>query len=204
MDEKVSKAIFSLMQNVVDKLDAISKDINNKSNTDISETILNSNDVLKDLISKVLSNQSKLNQTNLDIEDRISESIAGNKIMPSTNNYTEYSLIGKEAYFKPRILVIILFSLVIIWSSIKYIPSYLSQQSLLNKEKEEYQYFYNYVYLNQFKNSGEITADKFLNRIKQKDTLLFNEYNVLMSTYQNEMRKKQLTEELRSLHKNDR
>ena len=94
-----------------------------------------------------------------------------------------------------------MFSIVIIWSSIKYVPSYLSENSILKKEKEDYQFFYKYVFLNQFKNSKTTSVDLVLKKIQQKDTVLIKEYKLLYDTYQNEIRKIQIKKELKSLEK---
>lgn len=197
MDENANKAIFNLMQIVVDKLEAISKDVNKNDHRK-----LNKNNETHELISKTISNQT---QTNLDIENRIISSIVEHKTSPSiTNNYAEYSFFGSKSHFKPKTLIIILFSLVIIWSSLKYIPTYVTENSSLNKEREEYQLFYNYVYLKQFKNDKIISANEILKKVRQKDSLFMKEYNALLNNYQNEIRKEELKEELNSLDNNDR
>lgn len=204
MNENTDKAIFTLMQKVVDKLEAISKDINNKDHVEISDIIIKKDDETKELISKTIKNQAILNQTSLNIENRIINAIEKNKATPSVNNYNEYSLLGSRSHFKPFTLIIMLFVLVITWSSIKYIPPYFIENSLLNKEKKEYELFYNYVYLNQFK-SGKINiASEILKKVRQKDTLFMKEYYTLLSTNKREIRKQKLKEELNSLNYNDR
>jgi hypothetical protein len=201
MDENTSNAIFNLMQNVVDKLDNIAEKVNKKGDTEISDVIIKNNNELKNLVARSLNNQNKIIQSNLEIESRIVESVEKNQTSPSVNNYAEYSVFGSKSHFKPLSLGLMLFGLILIWSSIKYLPSYINDRSFLKKEKEDYQFFYNYVYLNQFKNSRNVTADEFLKRIQEKDTLLINEYNTLLNTYKKEIKKQQLKEELKSLEK---
>lgn len=203
MDENINKAIFTLMQKVVDKLEAISKDVNNKDYVEISDIILKKDSETKELISKTIKNQAILNQTNLDIENRIINAIIENKSTPSISNHKEYSLLGSKSHFKPLTLILILFSLVIIWSSLKYIPTYFIENSSLSKEREEYQLFYNYVYLKQFKNDEPNIAGETLKKVKQKDTLFMKEYYVLLNTYRREIRKQELKEELNSIDNND-
>lgn len=204
MEENTNKAIFTLMQKVVDKLEAISKDVNNKDHVELSDIILKKDSETKELISKTINNQAILNKTNLDVENRIIDSIIKNRITPSVNNYTEYSLLGSKSHFKPKVLILILFSLVLIWSSLKYIPTYFIENGSLNNEKEEYELFYNYVYLKQFKNDEPNIAGETLKKIKQKDSLFMKEYNTLLNTYKREIRKQELKEELNSLDNNDR
>ena len=68
----------------------------------------------------------------------------------------------------------------------------------------QYELFYEYVSLKQFK-EGEINiADEILKKIKQKDSLFIKEYRTLSNTYKREIRKQELKEELNSLDNNDR
>lgn len=204
MDENTSKAIFNLMQNVVDKLDAISKDLNKKEPVKTNNHLIKNDKETTELILRTIQNQVKLEQITLQIENRIINSIKNNRITPAVNNYTEYSLFGSKSYLKPRTVILMIFSLVIIWSSIKYLPSYITEQSLLSREKEAYQIFYNYVYLKQFKNHEIITDNEILKKINQKDSIFMEEYQTLISNLQKELRKQELKEELNSLDNNDR
>jgi len=204
MDQNTTTAIFNLMQNVVDKLDSLSQDLKENKNNDLNDIIIKNSDEIKIYLKKFIDNQTNLAALNLVTEGRIIESIEKNKITPSINNYTEYNLFGSKSHFKPLSLVIIAFALVAVWSSIKYLPTYFNENSTLTKEKEDYELFYNYVYLSQFKNSENITANKLLKRIQNKDTLFLKEYSILFKTYQKEMKRKQLKEELKILERNDR
>ncbi|SDF26563.1 hypothetical protein [Cellulophaga baltica] len=204
MDQNPTHVIFNLMQNVVDKLDALSQDLNNNKGNELNDVITNNSNEIKAYLKKSIDNQVSLSKQNLAIEVRINESIEKNKTIPSINNFTEYNLFGNKSHFKPFSLIIIAFALVVIWSSIKYLPTYLNESSLLSKEKEDYELFYNYVYLNQFKSSETITAAKILKKIQDKDTLFFREYRSLLKMYQKEIKKQQLKEELNILEDNDR
>jgi predicted DNA-binding ribbon-helix-helix protein len=203
MDENTNKAIFTLMQKVVDKLEAISEDVNNKDKTELGDIIKKSNIAITELVTEIIKTQSKFLQTSSVIRDEVINYIKENKITPNVNSYTEYSLLGSKSHFKPKALILMLFSLVIIWSSLKYIPTYFIKNGSLSKEKEEYKLFYNYVYLKQFKNDEPNIAGEILKRVKQKDTLLMKEYHILLNTYQREIRKQELKEELNSLDNND-
>ena len=204
MDQNTTTAIFNLMQNVVDKLDSLSQDMKNKEDSELNDIIVKNSNEIKVYLKKSIDNQTNLAKQNLVVENRIIESIEKNRTTPSINNFTEYNLFGSKSHFKPLSLVLIAFTLVLVWSSIKYLPTYFSNKSALTREKEDYELFYNYVYLNQFKSSETVTADKFLKRIQDKDTLFLKEYNTLLKTYQKEVKKQQLKEELKSLENNDR
>lgn len=204
MDENTTKAIFNLMQNVVDKLDTLSKDLKNKEDKELNDIIIRNSNEIKVYLKKTINNQAEQEKQNLVTEGRIIESMEKKISTPSINNFTEYNLFGSKSHFKPLSLVIVAFALVLVWSSIKYLPTYFNKSSELTREKEDYEIFYNYVYLNQFKSSGTITADKYLKKIQAKDTLFQSEYNLLLETYQKGIKKQQLKEELKSLESNDR
>ena len=204
MEENTNKAIFTLMQKVVDKLDTISKDVNKKDQNELSDVISKENKQLKELIEITISNQSVLGQKNTNTRKEIIDSIKENAVTPNVNNYTEFSLLGRKSHFKPKTLIIMLFSLLIIWSSLKYLPTYFIEKSSLSKEREEYLVFYNFVYLKQLNNDEIINANEILKKVQQKDTLFMKEYHSLLSTYQREIRKQELKEELKLLDNNDR
>ena len=203
MEENTNTAIFTLMQKVVDKLDAISKNVNKKDQNELSDVISKENKQLKELIEITISNQSVLGQKNLNTRKEIIDSIKENAVTPNVNNYTEFSLLGRKSHFKPKTLIIMLFSLLIIWSSLKYLPTYFIEKSSLSKEREEYLVLYNFVYLKQLNNDEIINANEILKKVQQKDTLFMKEYHTLLSTYQREIRKQELKEELKSLENND-
>lgn len=204
MEQNTTTAIFNLMQNVVDKLDTMSENLKGNEDNELKDMLAENSNEIKISLKKAISNQTSLAQIIQTSEGKIIESFEKNKTIPSVNNYTEYNLIGSKSHFKPLSLLLFAFALVVVWSSIKYLPSYFNESSLLSKEKENYELFYNYVYLQQFKKSEIITADVFLKKIKDKDTLFLKEYNVLLETYQKERKKQQLKDELKSLESHDR
>ncbi|QNK76248.1 hypothetical protein H7F37_08785 [Winogradskyella sp. PAMC22761] len=204
MDENTNKAIFTLMQKVVDKLETISKDVSSKDQTELENIIKKTNVQITKLVPEVIKLQSKLLQNSLDTKDEIVDFIKENTDTPVINNHTEYNLIGSKSHFRSWVIGVFFLGLVTVWCSIKYLPAYFTENSLLNKEKEEYELFYEYVSLKQFK-EGEINiADEILKKIKQKDSLFIKEYRTLSNTYKREIRKQELKEELNSLDNNDR
>ena len=204
MEENTNKAIFTLMQKVVDKLDAISKDVNKKDQTELVDIVKKTNVAITALVTDMFNSQTKLLQTSSDISDEVSSCLKENKITPTVNNYAEYSLLGSKSHFKPWVIGVFFFCLVTIWCSIKYLPSYFIEKSSLSKAKEDYQIFYNYVYLKEFKNDKNTIANETLKKVQQKDTLFMKEYHTLLNTYQREIRKQELKEELKLLDNNDR
>ena len=204
MEQNTTTAIFNLMQNVVDKLDAMSEDLKGKEDNELKNMLAENSNEIKISIQQSINNQTGLAQIIQKSEGKIIESLEKNKTTPSVNNYIEYNVFGSKSHFKPLSLLFVAFALVVVWSSIKYLPSYFNESSLLSKEKEDYELFYNYVYLQQFKKSEIITADASLKRIQDKDSLFLKEYNALLETYQRERKKQQLKEELKSLESHDR
>lgn len=196
MGINTEEIVFNLMQKVADKLEEIEKNLKSKDNEDLKEVIQD--------VKTIKNNQLLQNKKNKDFEVRVVQSIEDNLSIPTVNNYKEYSFLGGNSTFKKKELIILLFGVVFLWSSIKYIPSFFTSYSTIVKEKEDYEFFYNYILLKQFESSKHITANKFLERIQQKDTVLIDEYHKLLDAYQYERRKQQLKEELRKLEKNDR
>ena len=192
------------MQNVVDKLDTMSENLKGNKDNELKDMLAENSNEIKISLKKAISNQTSLAQIIQTSEGKLIELFKENKTATSVNNYTEYNLIGSKSHFKPLSLLLVAFALVVVWSSIKYLPSYFNESSLLSKEREDYELFYNYVYLQQFKKAETITADSFLKRIQDKDTLFLKEYNALLETYQKERKKQQLIDELKSLESHDR
>ena len=203
MDENTNKALFTLMQKVVDKLETISKDVNRKDQTKLEDIIKDTNIQTDKLVLQLVEALSKLLKNSLDTKNEIVEYVEKSIETPNVNNYTEYSLFGSKSHFKPWIIGVFFFGLVTVWCSIKYLPSYFTEKSLLSKERAEYQIFYNYVYLKQIRKDEPIIANDILKRIKQKDTLFMKEYHTLLKTHQREIKKQELKEQLNALDNND-
>lgn len=203
MDENTNKALFTLMQKVVDKLETISKDVNRKEQTELEDIIKDTNVQTDKLVVQLVEALSKLLQNSLDTKNEIVEYVKESIETPNVNNYTEYSLFGSKPHFKPWVIVVIIFSLVTVWCSAKYLPSYFTERSLLSKERAEYQIFYNYVYFKQIRKDEHNIANEILKKIKQKDTLFMKEYQTLLKNHQREIKKQELKEQLNALNNND-
>jgi len=202
MDENTNNDIFVIMQKVLDKLKNISED-STKSNKESENIHIRRHLELGEEFDKIYRLVKLAHRLILDSENKIINTIEKNKTTPNANNYTEYSLFGNKSHFKPWILVAFFFGLTTIWCSIKYLPSYLTEKSLLSKEREEYQLFYNYVYLKHFKKDELNVANDILKKIKQKDTLFMKEYHTILNNHQRQIKKQELEEELKSLENDD-
>ncbi|WP_405611504.1 hypothetical protein [Polaribacter sp. Asnod1-A03] len=203
MEENTNKALFTLMQKVVDKLETISKDVSSKDQTELETIIKKTNVQITKLVPEVIKLQSKLLQNSLDTKSEIVEYVKESIETPNVNNYTEYSLFGSKSHFKPWVIGVFFFGLVTVWCSAKYLPSYFTEKSLLSKERAEYQIFYNYVYFKQIRKDEPNVANDILKKIKQKDTLFMKEYHTLLKTHQREIKKQELKEQLNALDNND-
>lgn len=203
MEENTNNDILIIMQKVLDKLKHLSEAID-QNNAELNGIFIQNNTELYKVLEKIGKSLVLAHESIGNLGNKVIETIEKNKAIPNVNNYTEYSLLGSKSYFKPLTLIIMLFSLVLIWSTIKYVPPYLIEYSDLKKEKEEYIFFYNYVYLNQFKNEGKTTANEILNKYRENDTLLMKEYHNLINVYEKKIRKQQLEEELKLLENHDR
>jgi len=73
MDENTNKALFTLMQKVVDKLETISKDVNRKDQTELEDIIKDTNIQTDKLVLQLVEALSKLLQNSLDTKNEIVE-----------------------------------------------------------------------------------------------------------------------------------
>lgn len=74
MEQNTTTAIFNLMQNVVDKLDAISQDLEGKGDNELKDILAENSNELKLRIKKVIENQSGLAQAIQSSEEKIIQS----------------------------------------------------------------------------------------------------------------------------------
>jgi len=187
MDENTNNAIFNLMQKVVDKLDEIFEKLNQKKEAKSNEPHSNINDEINTKLLEIINYQKITLKRYLLLDKKISDSL---KTKNNLKN-KEYYLIDKNDFIKPRMIFLILFALITIWSSFKFIPKYFLEKSNLKKDKRAYELFYNYVYLKQFESSVKTSADIILEKIYQNDTVFITEYNLLLKTHQKQVKKNQ-------------
>lgn len=197
MENNTSESVLNLMQNVVDKLDEILEKIENTKNIKPELTSLIK---LPENIDKLFLQQTAILKK-IDISrQEVNSSLISNNRSNETHNY-KYIMFGKDSPLNTRFLIYIVAFVVISWSGIKYLPSYFSEHSELKQEKENYQLFYNYLYLKQVesKNNGTQKLEVILNKIKEGDDKIYKEYNFLLTRYQKQLRKQELEYELKKL-----
>tara|TARA_R110001583_G_scaffold44966_2_gene142200 strand:- start:11547 stop:12140 length:594 start_codon:yes stop_codon:yes gene_type:complete len=197
MENNTQEAIFNLMQNIVDKSDEILVKIENNKNSkpesdfltnlpiEFNKLLLQQNNILKQI------DGSKLELTN---------SLKSNKGTNETRNY-EYIIFGKDSPLNTRFIIYMIAFVIISWAAIKYVPPFLLNLSELKQEKENYELFYNYYYLKQFEHRKEIPNNvvNLFNKIKNKEPTIMNEYKMLDDSFNKEIRKQELENELKKL-----
>ncbi len=203
--ENTDNAIFNLMQNIVDKLETIEKRIETKNEQKeieiksfISTFKNQQSDILKCIqaLYDVTMGESESNEMS---RQEISDKLKETELIPvvnETNN--EYSLIGSKSIFTPKQLIAFMVFLVVIWSSIKYIPPYLNEKSDIKQKFEEYDILTNYIYLNNDTKTKDF-MNRTLDKIRKKDTVFMKHYYKIMKKHQIELQKRKLQQELKSL-----
>lgn len=197
MENNTEEAIFHLMQNVIDKLDQLDLKLSGKKSLDVEKILSDKILGIEKSSKNLMTNQNKYYASNVKAFTRIIGDI--NKITPSVNNYKEYNLIGKEAMVKPRLLLISIFVFISTWAALKYLPTYFNEKSELKLKKEQYQIFYEYIYLKQFDSIKRTNVELLFKKIKNKDSIILKEYYSLSNEYQKSIKINQLKEELRRL-----
>lgn len=199
MENEREQRIINLMQELVDKLDEISDEIQNKDKK-IQSLISENYKLQTDKIIENLKLNAKLyREKSTELSDILLDKLENQKPIPSTNNNNHYSLLGEKSSLKSKQIVLILFALTFLWGLIKYGPEYYLEYSDLKKDKENYELFYNYAYLNQFENADSINADMILKGFKNRDSLIMKRYDLLLNAYKVEIKKRQLLKELNAL-----
>ncbi|UMB59984.1 hypothetical protein MHL31_12980 [Lutibacter sp. A80] len=197
MENNNNEAIFNLMQNVVDKLDEISEKNEGDKNPIPDLTSL---EKLSKEVEKIRLQQDSILKEINKSKQEISKSTILDKRPIETNNY-KYIMFGKDSPLNTRFLFYIIFFIAISWSGIKYLPPYFSAHSELKQDKDNYELFFNYLYLKEVasENNGTQKMKIILDKIKKGDDKLLKEYNSLFTRYQKQLRKQELENELKKL-----
>ncbi|WP_111706575.1 hypothetical protein [Lutibacter citreus] len=199
MENSNTKAVFNLMQNIVDKLDEVSAKIDIKNDTvqkPESDFLTNLPIEFNKLLLQQNNISKRIDTYNQELTNSLKSSIGTNE----TNNY-ECIIFGKDSPLNTKFVIIVIAFICISWAAIKYVPPFLLNRSELKQEKENYQTFYNYIYLKKFESHKELPQDleNLFEKIKSKEAILMNEYNELNEVYKKEMRKQKLESELKKL-----
>ncbi len=203
--EDTNNAIFNLMQNIVDKLESIENSITTKDEQEKNENqnLINEfntkNKAILNLIKALYNVVENENKTNAELRKEFLNKLKEVELTPIVNQTTnEYSLFGNKSIFERKQLIAFIVFLVVVWSSIKYLPSFISENSEMIQKYENYEILTNYLYFNKETKLKNL-IDKTYNKIQKKDTVFMNEYYNLMRKQQIELQRRKLQEELNSL-----
>ncbi|MEI6866772.1 hypothetical protein [Flavicella sp.] len=188
-----NKKVLYLMQNICDKLDALVDNINTiKADQLDSETFLEFVKLQELLVTNhnaLDKNQKTMNSHMINLAKNMGR--LGNK--PNViNQKKEYYLFGKETPFSSKLLLILIAFIFIASSGFKYIPIYLTENSAIKTERDEYELFYQYVFLDAYSKNNKISKNiaSTLNDIQQKDTVLLQYVDKLSKKYNTQLQKK--------------
>lgn len=197
-----NKKVLYLMQNICDKLDALSVNINSINDSQInSEAFKELVELPKQIITShnVLDNNYKtMNSYLINLAKYMRE--LGNR--PNViNQKKEYYLFGKDTPFTSKLLLSIITFILILFSGFKYVPSYLNKHSALKTERDEYKLFYEYVFLNEYSKRKNVPVNviEILNKIKKEDTSFIQNIKALNKKYSKQLKKQALLKQLESL-----
>jgi len=221
-EEKAIKSVTFLMQNVVNKLDDISKKIDSqkldKSTEETyqkisadsdkkSEIILKEIDVIKQGLNKPID-LAEIESSLTDLRQGINNMDASfQKVLEKkpdsvTTHNKSVTVFGDDATFSVKTLFILLAFTIICWSAIKFLPSYFSERSELEKEKQLYYDYYKFNYYLNFEQEdkkGINYMEKILDAIESNDSLFVKKYEELQISCSNELKKKELKKQLKQL-----
>jgi hypothetical protein len=202
MDSNSENAIYHLMQNVIDKLDTIENNIHQKEKDKYFKISFDSMGELQTFIEDFFKEQLDLfKNSNEGLFINLNSSLEKNKTPPSINNYKEYSIFGNQSNFNPKQLIYLVIGITILWFSFKFLPIYYIEHSTLKKEKLVFQTYYEYTFLKQFSKSDKISAEEVYTKIKNNDTIIMNEYKMLLKEFSKEIKKRELERQLKNLEK---
>ncbi|AUC21965.1 MULTISPECIES: hypothetical protein [Polaribacter] len=199
-----NKKVLYLMQNVCDKLDALSGNVNIISDSQVEcETFAEFIELEERIVSNqnmLIKSQTTMNSHIIDLEKKIE--LLGNK--PKViHQKKEYYLFGKDTPFSSKLLLITIAFIFIASSGFKYIPIYLTENSAIKTERDEYELFYQYVFLDAYSKNNKISKNivSTLNDIQQKDTVLLQYVHKLSKQYNTQLQKEALEKQLENLDK---
>jgi hypothetical protein len=197
-----NKKVLYLMQNVCDKLDALSGNVNIISDSQVeSETFAEFIELEERIVSNqnmLIKSQTTMNSHIIDLEKKIE--LLGNE--PKViHQKKEYYLFGKDTPFSSKLLLITIAFIFIASSGFKYIPIYLTENSAIKTERDEYELFYQYVFLDAYSKNNKISKyiTSTLNDIQQKDTVLLQYVYKLSKKYNSQLKKEALEKQLENL-----
>lgn len=218
LEDTIKKNNF-LMQSVADKMDAFSK---NKK-TDGIET-KEKNTVLEDLkkelnnhyknISDTITKLLKASQINASELENKETSIKINAILKTLTDYInkdearvhihkkQIILFGKDSSLTTKSFLLMVGILIILVSSLKYLPPFFDHFSNVKKERDTYQIFYRYHYLRFIKESNNQALENIENQLKliqNQDSSFMQNYNDMEEWLKKDLQIKSLKDQLKEI-----
>ena len=199
-----NKKVLYLMQNVCDKLDALSDNVKIISESQVeSETFAEFIELEEGIVSnqeKLIKSQTTMNSHIVNLEKNIESLSDAPKV---THQKKEYYLFGKDTPFSSKLFLITIACILIASFGFKYIPRYLTENSKLKTERDEYKLFYQYIFLDAYSKNNKISKNiaSTLNDIQQKDTVLLRYIHKLSKQYNTQLKKEALEKQLENLEK---
>ena len=198
---------IKLMQNIVDKLDEISSEIdksNNNDNKALSKEIspiTNELKVIPKKFNEIIANQIKLANNFAFISENIEKTIKEHRTPITNSTKTEIIIFGKDSPFSSKLLLISTICLLIFSCGFKYIPNYLKEQNAIELKTDKYKMFYDHLYLTTYENdnNGHKYVSNIFEQIEKKDTSFRKEHNRLLAEYSKKIKKKKLQQQLTEL-----
>lgn len=205
-----NEMILNLMQNVCDELEKISE--NNKLIKDkifeetIVEALPESNLEIDSKILEIKNRQEKLailmSKTKLSIETIVK---ASRPLIKNTQT-NEYYLLGKHAQISAKLLILITSTVLMAFLAFKYIPPYITENSAITTERDNYKLFYDYVFLSAYKtgNNSPDNVSDVLERIIKREPSLMKDIKSFRDTYSAQIQKEELLRQIEKLENSNR
>lgn len=217
--EDTIKRNNALMQNIADKMDAFSK---NKK-TDGIET-KEKNTVLEDLkkelnnhhknISDTITKLLKASQINASELENKETSIKINAILKTLTDYVnkdearvhihkkQIILFGKDSSLTTKHFLLMVGLLIILVSSIKYLPTFFDHFSDVKRERDTYHTFYRYHYLQFIKDNNNLALENIENQLKliqNQDSSFMQEYHDMEVWLKKDLKVKSLKDQIKEI-----
>lgn len=217
--EDTIKRNNAIMQNVADKMDALSKNKKTEgTETKEKNTVLeeikkgldnhykNISDVMTKLVKTSQNNSSEVvdKETSLKIDD----------ILKTLTDYVnkdearvhihkkQIILFGKDSSLTTKSFLLMVGILIILVSSLKYLPPFFDHFSNVKKERDTYQIFYRYHYLRFIKESNNQALENIENQLKliqNQDSSFMQNYNDMEEWLKKDLQIKSLKDQLKEI-----
>lgn len=217
--EDTIKRNNALMQNVADKMDALSKNKKTEgTETTEKNTVLEG--IKKELdnhyknISDAMTKLVKTSQNNTSASDDKETSIKIDVILKTLTDYVnkdearvhihkkQIILFGKDASLTTKHFLLMVALLIILVSSIKYLPTFFDHFSDVKKERDTYYTFYHYHYLRFIKDKNNLALENIENQLKMiqnQDSSFMQEYHDMEEWLKKDLKVKSLKDQIKEI-----